>query len=324
MSDFLQGAYALSGEKAGLPLTDEAEIRAMLRAPDLAWLHLQADHKGTHSWLTEHIDYLDQHALIALLADETRPRAEPVDNGALVILRGVNTNPDQDPDDMVSIRLWIDDARIISLARRPLAALADIREALGAGRGPQTAGDFLCLLVERLNARIEDFLRELDDRTDAIEEEVNSGPSPELRRRITDTRRQAITLRRYVAPQRDALAVMSRTKIGFIAKREQRRLAEAEDRMQRTIEDLDAMRERLAVVKDELASALSERLNRNLYLLSLVTAVFLPLGFLTGMFGINLAGMPGAEWDGAFWTFAGLLAVILVLQILLLRLMRWF
>ncbi len=40
-----------------------------------------------------------------------------------------------------------------------------------------------------------------------------------------------------------------------------------------------------------------------MYLLSVITAIFLPLGFLTGLFGINLGGMPGAEYKWGFWIF---------------------
>lgn len=325
MKSFMASAFVLTGDRAGEALTDEADIAAMLEADDLAWLHLHAADPLCADWLAQHASYLDQQVLAALVAEETRPRAQIVEQGAMVILRGVNTNPRQDPEDMVSVRLWLDQKRIISLSLRTLASLGDVAEAIRSGQGrPATPGEFLCLLIDRLNMRIEEFLRRLDDETDDLEEQVLAEPDSALRRRVIATRRQVVTFRRHVAPQREALDQLGLTPPAFLSKREKRRLAEAEDRLKRAVEELDAMRERLTVVGDEIGNALSERLNRNLYLLSLVTALFLPLGFLTGLFGVNLAGIPGAGWPGAFWAFCGILAVVAALQVVLIRLLRFF
>ena len=87
--------------------------------------------------------------------------------------------------------------------------------------------------------------------------------------------------------------------------------------------DMAAMRERMALVRDELNGQASERLNRNMYLLSILSAVFLPLGFLTGLFGINVAGLPGTGEPLAFWFFVGALVIVAALQLAVLRRMRW-
>ena len=102
-----------------------------------------------------------------------------------------------------------------------------------------------------------------------------------------------------------------------------RHLAEELDALERVVEDADAMRDRMALVRDELASQLSDRLNRNMYLLSILSALFLPLGFLTGLFGINVAGLPGAGDPKAFWMFCGVLAGVAGLQLFVLRRLRW-
>ena len=84
------------------------------------------------------------------------------------------------------------------------------------------------------------------------------------------------------------------------------------------------MRERAQIVKDELSNALSDEMNRNLYQLSLITAIFLPLGFLTGLLGINVGGIPGAETPTAFWIFCGLLSLLVGMQLAMFRRLRWF
>jgi zinc transporter len=78
------------------------------------------------------------------------------------------------------------------------------------------------------------------------------------------------------------------------------------------------------VVKDELTNALADRLNRNTYVLSVIAAIFLPLGFLTGLMGINLGGIPGAASANAFWIFSAILVVLVVAQVVIFRMLRWF
>ena len=93
---------------------------------------------------------------------------------------------------------------------------------------------------------------------------------------------------------------------------------------ERTVaEDLEAVRERAAVSQEELLSRLSEQLNQRMYVLSIVAAVFLPLGFLTGLLGINVGGIPGADNAQAFWIFSGLLLIAVVIQLLVFRWKKW-
>jgi len=103
-----------------------------------------------------------------------------------------------------------------------------------------------------------------------------------------------------------------------------RRIQENLDRVTRYIEDLDSMRERAQVIKDELANALSDRLNKNLYILSVISAIFLPLGFFTGLMGINIGGMPGVDNNNAFWVFSALLITIVACQVLIFKKLKWF
>ena len=84
------------------------------------------------------------------------------------------------------------------------------------------------------------------------------------------------------------------------------------------------IRERAQIVKDELVNALSDRLNRNMYVLSVIASIFLPLGFFTGLLGINVGGIPGAENSEAFYIFCGLLVVLVIAQIIIFKKLKWF
>ena len=79
------------------------------------------------------------------------------------------------------------------------------------------------------------------------------------------------------------------------------------------------MREKAAVIQDSMTTLLAERMNRTMLVLSIVAAIFLPLGLLTGLLGINVGGIPGTESPYAFWIVVLLLIVIGAGQIWLFR-----
>ena len=219
--------------------------------------------------------------------------SSPSGDGLLVILRGVNLNPGADPEDMVSIRLWIERTRVISFRRHHLMAVEDLKEALDRGTGPTNAGEFLVALCGALVARVGGVLEELHDALDGLEEEVLSADSHDLRPKLANLRRQAIALRRYLAPQREALSRLLSERVAWLEEAERARLREIADRTTRYVEDLDSARDRAAVTQEELASRLAEAMNQKMYVVALVAAIFLPLGLLTGLLGINVGGIPG-------------------------------
>jgi zinc transporter len=100
-------------------------------------------------------------------------------------------------------------------------------------------------------------------------------------------------------------------------------LRESTDKLQRYIEDLDAARDRAIVIKDEISNRLAEDMNERMYALAIIAGIFLPLGFLTGLLGINVGGMPGADYSFGFWVTCALLFLVLLGELYLFRRMKW-
>lgn len=306
----------------GAWLHETDAVAAALEAEGCAWAHLQADHHRAEDWIEARLGYLPEPVREALTAGETRPRAMHVGGGLLLNLRGVNLNPGAEPEDMISLRVWVDEHRIVTLSRRPLRTIERMADLYRAGHGPTRAGAFVALLVEWLTDRIEQSVEALDDRTDALEERLIQGDSEGLRAEITEIRSALVDYRRFLVPQRDVVGRLTLPRErGLLSHEDLLELTESEDEMRRLVETLESVRDRLLVIRDELQGLSDARLNRNLYILSVVSAVFLPLSFLTGLMGINVAGMPGEGWEPAFWVFtAGCGALLLVLLVAMWRL----
>ncbi len=314
-------AYLLDGKGGGEAL-DCTGIDAWKPEQGLLWIHLDSKMQEAQSWLREKSG-LSALTCDSLLDRETRPRNTQTDDGLLVILRGVNCNPGAEPDDMVAIRMLFADQRIISMRFRIVRAVQDMRNNIDTGKGPCSTAEFLVMVAERIADRMGNVVSELDDNVGALEDSVLTADSHELRSQLADMRRTSISLRRYIAPQRDVLARLLIDRIGWLADTNRAHLREVAERTARFVDDIDSARERATVTQEELNNRLSEQMNKAMYLLSIVAAIFLPLGLLTGLLGINVGGIPGAEFKWAFVVVTAILLLIGIGLILWFRKIKW-
>lgn len=319
----LINAFVLDGNGGGRSLKWK-DIREHQPDSGVLWIHLDRAAKDSQKFILEEAG-LDPIIADALLAEETRPRSATISGGILAILRGVNLNPGADPEDMVSLRAWVERHRIITLRGRRALAAQDIRDAIKSGHGPKDAGEFLVQLATRLIDRMNPVLNDLDEAVDDAEEHVLEVQSHEMRLRLGRLRREAIALRRHMAPQRDAIARLQTDAPPWLDERDRARLREVSDRITRYVEDLESLRERAAVVQEELTARLAEQMNQTMYMLAMVAAVFLPLGLITGLLGVNVGGIPGGgdNHPWAFWVLCAMLVVLAGVQVWWFKRKRW-
>lgn len=319
--DGLVSAYLFDG-RGGANELHWNDVRRWTPEVGTLWVHLDYAHPRALRWLTEDSG-VDPAVVAVLTAEETRPRSMATRGGLLVVLRGVNLNPGADADDMVALRMWVEERRIITTRHRYVKAIEAVRTSLGAGEGPETSSAFLVEVADGLTGRIGAVLSDLDDRVDALDDEVLTDESYELRTKLGAIRRETVRLRRYLAPQRDAVAHLQSERVAWLDDVSRVHLREIADRTTRYVEDLDSARDRAAVTQDELNSRLSERMNRTMYMLSIVAGIFLPLGLLTGLLGINVGGIPGTQNSFAFLIVCGLLVGVAIVQVVLFKRMHW-
>ena len=289
---------------------------------DVLWLHLDVNDDASRSWLEKNSG-LEPTIIDALLAGETRPRSFSTDHGLLVVLRGVNTNPGQDPEDMVSIRVWIERNRIISTRRRRLLSVIDLRDMLDKNIGPKSPGSFLTGLIDKLADRIGDFIDDIEERVGEAEASMATQDHTQFRQLISTLRQQIAAVRRFLAPQRDALDRLYRQSGDWLTEADIRELRDEADRITRYLEDLDLARERTMVLREEFLAQLAQEQNSRMYVLSVVAAVFLPLTFVTGLLGMNVGGLPGLESPRGFVVSLIVMVIAAVGLLAFFRAKKW-
>lgn len=321
--DHILFSYVLDG-RGGAALLEPHTNQLNNTNQKIIWTHLDAKNPQSREWLNKELYSLDPFITDALLAEETRPRFTQINDGMLIILRGMNPNKNESPEDMISIRLWMDKNRIISTRFRSLNLFDDIKKSFENKIGPKNSADFISVLVAKLSIRMESILADIDDRLIDIEEQSVDIIDIDLRESIADLRKQTIIFRRYIVPQRDVIEQLRLSNLSWLSNSHKRYLVEIYNYVMRYVEDLDEARDRLQVVKDQISNTLSDKLNKKMYFLSIIAAIFLPLSFLTGLLGINVAGIPGSQNEYAFWIFLAILLFIVILQVYLFKKLKWF
>jgi len=314
-------AVIFDGQGRGQQLAWDGLARPLAK-DEFLWVHLDYTSAAAQDWVVNQSG-LHTADMEALLKEETRPRSVVSHNGLLVILRGVNLNPGADPEDMVALRIWADATRIISTRYRCHMWETDILRAIEDGEGPISTGEFLTMVTDLMVGRIHTVVQDIEDQVAALEETMLQQKSGSVREQLGDIRRQAINLRRYLAPQREALARLQTEKITWLSDVDRLHLREVHDRMVRAVEDLDAARERAVIAYEELANRVTEQLNQRMYVLSLIAAMFMPLTFLTGLLGINVGGIPGAENKQAFLWVCYILGAVGLTLYFVFRKRKW-
>lgn len=320
-NDGLVFSYILGGKGDGAPAGWE-QIKKWKPEQGILWLHLDYTDSTVQRWLSDESG-IDPVLCEALIAEDTRPRVVSSKDSLLLILRGVNCNPGADPEDMVALRMWFDEHRIISMRHRKVMAIDDIHKNIESGKGPSTPSEFLIMTANRLVDRMGDVITGIDDAVDELEESVLTAESYELRPRLASVRRQSISLRRYIAPQRDVLSRLQNERISWLSDTDRVHIREVAERTARFVDDIDSARDRAAITQEELNNRLSEQMNKTMYVLSIVAAIFLPLGLLTGLLGINVGGIPGTESKIAFSLVTLILALIAVIEFWIFKRRKW-
>lgn len=293
-------------------------------ASQLAWAHFSMGHPDTEKYLREKSN-IDPYILDAMLSPETRPRyLQSNDTGSLIIVRAINQSADYDFEDMISVRIWVDAKRVITVVKKHFASANELMNQLNQGSGPKTTAEVVTALLKRILSHVEPVIGALDERTEDWEEDVVKGNIDCFFEALSDMKRKVLVLRRHIAPERDVLVQLMHAKMPFFTKTDLRQLAESHERVQLYVEDLDVIKDRISNITDELRGKIASHTNRAMYMFSLVAVIFLPLTFLTGLFGINVGGIPGSESSVAFPIFSGIMLSIAFGLIWFFRKIKWF
>jgi len=309
----------VASQNTDLPRTDDH----LGHGKHILWTHLCAIKPEIRQWLQDEPEF-DPIITEALMAEDTRPRFLARSNGAFINIRTINTLPSAQPEEMVSIRVWLSPRLIVTSRREDARAVSHLQQLISQQQGPRTPGQFVAQLIREVELDIHEVIDALEENVSTAEVRVTAEEQDGENVELTPLRRRAARLTHYLVPQVHAIHGLSQHQAEWLTEADRNSLVESHDKLTRHVEDLINLRDRLQFLSEELRHRQASRLNTITYLFSVAATVFLPLTFLTGLFGVNLGGLPWSEAPAAFNIFAAVCAVLIVVQIILFKKLKWF
>lgn len=293
----------------------------------IRWLHFAGDVARSREWLQNNSP-LDSTHVEALCSGLTRPRLYvDSEKNLMLTLRTARTSEGQ-PLEYMSLRVWASSRQIISVSLRPTELIADFVTRLHVQRKSVVSTEQLLLdLSQYVTGEFTRHIDSLDEEVGALEDDWEENRSLDIAE-LVGVRQKVSRISRYMLPQLEALQDTERLVNELelpkaMKKRYQDGWREVTNRVRRDIEALAEMRERVTILSDTLQQAHQERINGNLYRLSIVASFFLPLTFVAGLLGMNVAGIPNSGDPLAFWIICALMAGIAAFQWFIFRRWHW-
>lgn len=307
-------------DAAGNPLPDPYASAA---GDSWTWLHLAQKNPEAQRYIVKDSGIPTPEAR-ALIAEQTRPRCTQTDKGVLFIGRGVNLDPTSAPEDMKSIRAWIEPDRIVTVVVRRMRSTEAVADSFSVGSPPQSPADVLAQVFSQMVDRMSPIVQDLSDRLDEIQVSVIDDEIPIADiSELSPVRMRAVTLHRYLLPLSEAASTLASASQLTGSSAVLGELLTTRDQLARIIEDLAAIESRASVTRDEMVSRRSDQLNQRVYTLTVLAAVFLPLTVFTGLMGMNVGGIPLANTPIGFLITSLIMLLIMGLTLGLLRLIHW-
>ena len=296
-----------------------AELRAALAEPGCwLWLHFGLTEDGVRNWIAHEAPIPDR-AKVILLSEDEHLLLEPIPGGVAGVFADLLRDNEGETRQLGRLRFALTDQIVVSGRRSALGSIARTLEAIDAGKRFPDAVALLEAIVSHFADFVARIAEELADTLDDIEDHVIDDTPGDERRRLGPVRRTAVRLHRQLASLRLLFRHWSMPEQTELPSR----IGEAAGRLAQRLDGLDheiaAIQDRSRLLQDEIGAKLAAATNRNLFVLTIVTALLLPPTLVAGVFGMNFGEIPLSKEPLGFYLALGLGALSAALVYGLLR-----
>jgi zinc transporter len=284
----------------------------------LTWFDIDIADDADRQWLMAWQEISEQ-TRTALLEPVRFSHYKQVPDGTLLSIRTLRPGPTEDLTDLADLKLLIGPIRAITVRSGTVAVVDDLRQNLSSDRSLVTAMDLLGFMVSGMTNRMEPVISDLTQDIDDVEDALLDGGSVPHSQTLSEFRRRIFRTRRQVNSAQQVLAPMTTDPALALDANDRETLVRASQHVTRHLNGLEEYRTRVQMLEDQVEAQRSETMTRSSLNLTIVATVFLPLTFITGLLGMNVAGIPDQHNPYGFWLVTGLSFIISLLAWLLLR-----
>ena len=289
---------------------------------DVTWVDVDVSDETGANWLSAQSG-LSEEVKSQLLQPGKFSRRENLEEGLLVNLCAINPASEAEADDLITLGLFLEENRVISVRSRKIVPIEEVRSHVKAGTGPRTPLGFLAFAIVCTKKRLEPLITRISEKTAEMEVSVLEENVDSRSEDLNALRREVFRVRRYVSPFQNILKLIVSDPMINTSDEECRALEGAAELLTRYLNALEDCRERTALLQDLIEARVSQTMARATYNLTIIATVFLPLTFVTGLLGMNVAGIPEEHAPWGFWVVVGVLVLLAIGSWAWLRWNKW-
>jgi zinc transporter len=274
----------------------------------VAWIDIDTSDPADRAWLAAE-DSLGAGTRDRLLQPVLVSRREVLRQGLLISLRISTDISVNGPADPASLSILISDDQVVTVRSEAIPIIDVLRAQLDEGKGPSSPLQFLAQIATSQSEHIEGIIAHISKDTDELEDQLLDDDSTSQGEALNALRRRVYQLRRQLAALRHVLMLIVSDPSVDLDQSESSALAKTAELATRHLENLEDCRIRIQLLQDQIEGRLAASMAQSSYNLTIVATVFLPLTFITGLLGMNVAGIPEAHNPRGFWTVCILLTI---------------
>jgi magnesium transporter len=300
--------------------------------PSVTWINIEGVHQidiiekiglhfGLHPLSLEDIVNTDQ-----------RPKMEDFEDYIFIVLKMLSHNEKDDEIKAEQISLVLGKNFVLSFQETKGDVFNFVRERIrnSKGRIRKVGADYLTYSL--LDAVIDNYfiiLEKIGEMVEEMEDKLITNPIPETLQAIHDMKRELIFLRRSVWPLREVISWLQRGESKLIHKSTQIYVRDMYDHTIQVIDTIETFRDMISGMLDIYMSSVSNKMNEVMKILTIFAAIFIPLTFVAGIYGMNFDphtspyNMPELEWQYGYPMVCVVMISIAVVMLYYFRRKKW-
>jgi magnesium transporter len=295
-------------------------------ARSVTWIDV--DSTGDTRLLEAYGRVMGFHALMLedILNTDQRPKFEDYGGYVYIVARMLDYREDRGEIEIEQLSLVLGPNYVITFQERPGDFFDPLRERIrnSLGRIRKLGADYLAYAI--LDIIVDHYfvvLEKLGEKIEKLEEALSANPLPGTAQQIHALRREMIFVRRSTWPLRDVVSSLQRSGSDLIHESNAAYFRDLNDHIMQVTDTVDSFRDLLNGMLDSYYATISTRTNAVLKVLALFSAIFMPLTFITGIFGMNFVHFPELEWRYGFQGSMIAMALVIVVMVGVFKWKKW-
>lgn len=307
-------------------LTNIEEAFPFKDLPTITWL----DVTGIHDIkIIEKIgNHFSIHPLVLedILNTGQRPSFDDYEEYLFVALKLLSFNNKTNEVESEHVSLIVGKNYVITFQEREGDLFEPIRERLRVGKGRirKSKSDYLGYAI--LDIVVDNYfllLEGIGDQIQNLEEVVGDDPDKEVLNEIHKLKRELIFLRKSIWPLRDVLNKLEKSDSKLINKQYKIFFRDVYDHSVQVIDTVESYRDMVSGLQDLFLSQISNKMNEVMKVLTIFAAIFIPLTFIAGIYGMNFENMPELSWPYGYLMVWGVFAVVGFGMLIIFKKKKW-